>query len=155
MINFDLIQAKLYVGSCPYADDDIAKLKQLKVSALISLQSDVDLTARNIDWADLQSMYRASEILAERYPIHDFDEIDLGNKIIPPINSLHRLLTAGHNVYLHCNSGVCRAPAVVLGYLCHYEGMTLEAGLRQIRISRPIASPFQGAVKKALLELAA
>ena len=154
MINFDLIQAGIYVGSCPSVDQDIAQLKQLKVSSVICLQSDEDLAVREINWPDLENKYRDNDIQIYRFPILDFDENDLANKVAEPIIKLSQLLKNREKVYVHCNSGVCRAPAVVLGYLCHEEGMSIESALSQIRISRPIASPFKSAVKKALLILA-
>ena len=57
-------------------------------------------------------------------------------------------------MYIHCNTGICRAPAVVLGYLIHYEAMSLQAAMRQIQIARPIASPYRSAVTKAVERLA-
>jgi len=152
MINFDLIQAKIYVGSGP-SKQDVAQLKQLRVSALISLQSDEDLQERNIDWEAIQNWYLDNDITVQRYPILDFDETDMETKLGQPIIALQKLLSEGHTVYIHCNTGVCRAPAVVLGYLCHYEGMSIEAALRQIQIARPIASPFRSAVRKAVSAL--
>ena len=76
------------------------------------------------------------------------------SKIGEPIVLLQQLLSERQTVYIHCNTGVCRAPAVVLGYLCHFEGMSIEAALRQIQIARPIASPYRTAVRKALTALA-
>lgn len=150
MINFDLIQARVYVGSGPAAEEDLARLKEMKVSSVISLQTDEDLTSRNVNWEQLQSWYQSSDIYVARFPINDFDETDLAQKIAQPIRALNQLLSDSHRVYIHCNTGICRAPAVVLGYLCHYEGMTMEAALRQIQIARPIASPYRTAVRNAL-----
>jgi protein-tyrosine phosphatase len=153
MINFDLIQAGIIIGSAPNSPEDVAKLMQLKVSAVICLQSDQDFRDRDVDWPTMQSLYQDSNLPTYRYPILDFDEIDLANKLVEPIRKLHNLLSAKQKVYIHCNAGICRAPAVVLGYLCHYEGMSIEGGLSQIRIARPVASPFRSAVKKALVVL--
>ena len=154
MINFDLIQANIYVGSAPNSKEDVARLKQLKVSALISLQSDVDLKERDIDWAQIQRCYQENDITAQRYPVRDLDEIDLGDKIGQSIVALNRLLNDRHKVYVHCNAGIGRAPSTVLGYLCYYEGMSIGGALRQIRVARPIANPYKSAVSKALLTLA-
>ena len=155
MINFDLIQARVYVGSGPNSKEDIARLKELKVSAVISLQTDEDMHSRNVDWQALQNWYQESDISVQRFPIKDFDEADLEQNIAQPIQTLNHLLSNSHRVYIHCNTGVCRAPAVVLGYLCHYEGMTVGAALQQIQIARPIASPYRTAVKNAVAALEA
>jgi len=65
------------------------------------------------------------------------------------------MLAIGHRVYVHCNAGVCRAPATVLGYLCHYRGMTVDHGLEYLRAKRPQVHPYIGAVEKALEKLSA
>lgn len=150
MINFDLIQARVYVGSGPTSEEDIIRLKQMRISAVIALQTDEDLSSRGVSWQQLQRWYQDSDIDGQRFPINDFDEADLTAKIAQPIKALNQSLNDSHRVYIHCNTGICRAPAVVLGYLCHYEGMSLEAALRQIQIARPIASPYRTAVRNAL-----
>lgn len=154
MINFDLIQSGIIVGSAPNSQEDVSKLKQLKITSIICLQSDQDFCDRAVDWPTMQALYGDHELSAYRYPILDFDEVDLGNKVAEPIKKLHALRLDNEKVYIHCNAGICRAPAVVLGYLCHYEGMTIESALRQIRIAREVANPFKSAVKKALTNMA-
>jgi len=153
MINFDAIEPDIFVGSAPASSVDIARIKQLKVSAVLSLQSDGDFRTHRIDWASLQKAYQYQNILVQRYPIQDFDEVDLGEKVAQPIMALHNLLNDGHRVYVHCNAGICRAPATVLGYLCHYRGMDVEQGLHYIRRNRPKANPYLRAVRRALSEL--
>lgn len=153
MINFDLVEPKVFVGSSPQSDIDVERLAQLKITAVINLQSDDDLKARNINWTDLQTAYQQYGMVVERFPINDFDEADLGNKVAEPIERLDAFLQDGHRVYVHCNSGICRAPAVVLGYLCHYQDMSINAGLQQLHIARPIVSPYRSAVEKALEHL--
>ena len=81
MINFDLIQARVYVGSGPSSKEDISRLKELKVSAVISLQTDEDLLARNVDWPEIQSCYQESSIDVQRFPINDFDE-EVGDRLV-------------------------------------------------------------------------
>lgn len=150
MINFDPIEATLFIGSAPQSSVDVDRLKRLKVSAVISLQSDEDLVGNRIDWGKLQSAYQDNDMLVQRFPIMDFDEVDLGQKVAEPIQALNSLLAVGHRVYVHCNAGICRAPATVLGYLCHYRGMTLDQGLEYIRQHRPQANPYRKAVEIAL-----
>jgi len=153
MINFDLIQARVYVGSGPNSKEDIARLKELKVTAIISLQTDEDLLTRQVDWQAILRTYQENDISAHRFPINDFDEADLEQNIGQAIVLLDKLLSDSQRVYVHCNTGVCRAPAVVLGYLLRYEGMSVEAAMRQIQIARPIASPYRTAVSNAVAAL--
>lgn len=153
MINFDRIEADIFIGSAPQNSVDASRLKQMKITAVLSLQSDQDFKTHRIDWKKLQSVYQYNDITVQRFPIIDFDESDLAKRLFEPVKALHLLLTNGHRVYVHCNAGVCRAPATVLTYLCHYRGMTIEAGMEYIRRNRPQANPYKSAVKTALLQL--
>ena len=154
MINFSRIENDIFIGSTPQIEADVMRLQEAKVSAALSLQSDSDLKAYRIDWKKLQSFYQYNDIAVQRFQIIDFDEVDLGNKLTSPIKALNGFLSDGHRVYVHCNAGVCRAPATVLGYLCHYRGLSLQEGLDHIRKHRPQANPYINAVSKALAQLA-
>lgn len=154
MINFNRIESEIFLGSAPQTSVDVSRLKQMKVTAVLSLQSDSDFKTHRIDWKKLQAAYQYNDITVQRFPITDFDENDLAIKLADPVRALESLMVIGHRVYVHCNAGVCRAPATVLGYLCHSRGMTLKQGLEYIRKNRPQANPYQDAVRKALLELA-
>ncbi|MFT4635297.1 MAG: protein-tyrosine phosphatase [Arenicella sp.] len=154
MINFDRIEKNIFLGSAPQNSIDAGRLKQMKITAVLSLQSDADFKSHKIDWPKLQSVYQHNDINMQRFAIVDFDEADLGNKLAEPVKALNALLTVGHRVYVHCNAGICRAPATVLAYLCHYRGMSIEEGLEFLRRSRPQIHPYISAVEKALLKLA-
>jgi atypical dual specificity phosphatase len=155
MIDFDQIETDIFIGSAPQSSVDVARLKQIKVTAVLSLQSDADFKYHRIDWKKLQSAYQASEMEVQRFSIVDFDEIDLGNKLAEPVQALNDLRAEGHRVYVHCNAGICRAPATVLTYLCHYQGMSIAQGLEHLRRSRPKVNPYISAVEKALIKLKA
>ena len=154
MINFSRIEESIFLGSAPQTSVDVARLKQMKVTAVLSLQSDADFKSHRIDWKKLQSNYQYNEIAVQRFAIIDFDETDLGNKLAEPVKALNALLTVGHRVYVHCNAGVCRAPATVLTYLCHYRSMGIDEGLDYLRQNRPQVHPYISAVEKALGHLA-
>lgn len=154
MINFSRIEADIFVGSTPQTSVDVSRLEKMKITAVLSLQSDDDLKLYGIDWKRLQSSYQYSDIAVQRFPIIDFDETDLANKLVHPVQALNDLMVRGCRVYVHCNAGVCRAPATVLGYLCHYRDMSVEQGLDYIRRNRPQANPYIRAVKQAVAQLA-
>jgi len=154
MINFSRIETDIFIGSAPQTEVDVTRLKQIKISAVLSLQSDADVKAHRIDWKKLQSIYQYNDITVQRFQIIDFDETDLANKLTSPIKALNALLSEGHRVYVHCNAGICRAPATVLGYLCHYRDLSVQDGLAYIRQNRPQAHPYINAVNKALAQLA-
>jgi protein-tyrosine phosphatase len=154
MINLNRIDSNMFIGSAPQTNEDVARLSQLQVTAVLSLQSDQDLRTHRIDWKNIQSAYQQFDITQHRFQINDFDETDMANKLVPPVMTLNDLLNQGHRVYVHCNAGVCRAPGTVLGYLCSYKDMTIEQGLEYIRRARPQANPYVAAVKKAIAQLA-
>ena len=154
MINFGRIEEEIFIGSAPQNSIDVGRLKAMKVSAVVSLQSDQDLKDYRINWSKLQSDYQSNAISVHRFPIRDFDEIDLGNRLGEPATQLHHLLSIGHRVYVHCNAGICRAPATVLSYLCHYRGVSINEGLTYIRLNRPQANPYLQAVTIGLATLA-
>jgi len=150
MINFSRIEPNLFIGSAPQSGVDVSRLVQMKITAVLSLQSDADFKSHNIDWKKLQSAYEYNHIHAQRFPIIDFDEVDLGEKLPEPVNTLNQMLELQHRVYVHCNAGICRAPATVLTYLCHYRGMTTDEGLVYLRKERPQVHPYMSAVNIAL-----
>lgn len=150
MINFSRIESSLFIGSAPQNEVDVSRLLKMKITAVLSLQSDADLKSHNIDWKKLQSAYEYNNIHAQRFPVIDFDELDLGEKLPAPVNTLNQMLEMQHRVYVHCNAGICRAPATVLTYLCHFRGMTPEEGLAYLRKERPQVHPYMSAVNIAL-----
>ena len=153
MINFDRIETNIFIGSAPQSHVDVARLKQMKITAVLSLQSDADFKYHRIDWKKLQSVYQSNEVTVQRFGIVDFDEVDLAKKLTEPVQALNALLAVGHRVYVHCNAGICRAPATVLAYLCHYRGMSIEDGLEYLRRSRPQVHPYISAVENALIKM--
>jgi len=154
MINFGRIEENIFIGNAPQSIIDISRLKQMKMTAVVSLQSDQDLKSLNIDWKKMQDAYLHCNISVQRFPIVDFDKVDLGNKLLGPVQALDCLLQSDHQVYVHCNAGVCRAPATVLGYLCHYRSMPIDQGLAYIRRNRPQANPYISSIEYALAQLA-
>ncbi len=153
MINFGRVDKNIFVGNAPQTSVDVARLQQMKITSVVSLQSDDDIISHQIDWPKLKRAYDYNNIVVHRFPIIDFDEHDLGQRLPDPVTMLDKLLSVEHRVYVHCNAGVCRAPATVLTYLCHYQGLSLEQGLDKIRSERPQANPYIGAVERALNEL--
>ncbi|MGQ9505413.1 MAG: dual specificity protein phosphatase family protein [Thermogutta sp.] len=107
----------LYVGSCPTTQTDVAKLKELGITAVLNLQTDEDISWRGIERENLIFAYRACRIEEVRHPIRDFDYEDLRRQLPAAVSRLNTLLNQGHRVYVHCTAGMNRSPTVVIAYL--------------------------------------
>ncbi len=62
------------------------------------------------------------------------------------LNNYHLLLFLPQKgvVLVHCNAGVSRAPAVVIGYLMSCDGQSFDASLSLVKSARPASSPNPG-----------
>lgn len=66
--------------------------------------------------------YKRRGIKAVHFPIHDFNEEDLCQKLLEGAKMIHDLVdNQGLKLYVHCTAGMGRAPAAVLVYLCLYK----------------------------------
>ena len=78
LINFDQINRGLFIGSYPQSPVDIDRLKNgPRVTAVVNLQSDIDIRNLGIDWPKLMERYLKHDIAVLRIPIFDFDPEDL------------------------------------------------------------------------------
>uniref|UniRef100_A0A3Q3FAV9 Dual specificity phosphatase 19a n=1 Tax=Labrus bergylta TaxID=56723 RepID=A0A3Q3FAV9_9LABR len=62
----------------------------------------------------------------------------------PDADILLHMKTAKGVVLVHCNAGVSRAPAVVIGCLMSCEGLSFDAALSLVKSARPASSPNPG-----------
>jgi protein-tyrosine phosphatase len=58
--------------------------------------------------------------------------------------------TQGLNVYVHCTAGMGRAPAVVLVYLCLFQGMDPDEANLFVKSHRSVSVPNMRAVKEVV-----
>lgn len=57
---------------------------------------------------------------------------------------IHSALLAGVNVYVHCHTGISRAPSVVIAYLMEYQGFTYPGAYAHVKKYRPQIRPNSG-----------
>lgn len=151
MINFDRIEDNIFIGSAPRNLIDVGRLaNQLKITAVLSLQSDEDFKSHKINIREIAAAYENAGIAFHRHQITDFDAQDMARRLVEPVQTMGHLMDQNQRVYVHCNAGICRASATVLGYLHIYRGMDLDEGLAFIRSKRPIANPYMDAVRVAM-----
>lgn len=145
----DQVLPEVLIGSCPDCPADIDRLKQdCAITAVLSLQTDEDIGALELDWSRLQTRYRQVGIVLRRIPVRDFDPHDLQQKLPPCVLALGQLLQAGHTVYVHCTAGAGRSPNVVIAYLHWVKGWDLGRATDHVCRCRPCA-PNWDAIRRA------
>ena len=72
--------------------------------------------------AKLQKIYDMKNMKQLRLAVNDIKEKDLQSTIFAAAQYLNHMVNEeGLNVYVHCTSGISRAPAVVIAYLCLFK----------------------------------
>jgi len=99
--------------------------------------------------------YQARGITAEHYPIHDFNERHLTERLFGAAELLNDMLNnKGLKVYVHCTAGMGRAPATVLAYLCLYKKIEswqdIVASDQFIKSYRKVSTPNLRAVSNVI-----
>jgi protein-tyrosine phosphatase len=149
MINFDGITSTLYVGTYPQSPLDIDRLRDgVRVTAVINLQSDIDMRNLRVDWARLEKHYIKRDMTVCRHPILDFDPQDLARCIRGVVARVGELEAVGHRIYIHCTAGVGRAPAVAIGHLAWNLGWDLDSAYEFVR-NRRSCDPYIDAIRDA------
>jgi atypical dual specificity phosphatase len=143
-LNFNRITDNIFLGACPATEDDVGRLKAAGVTAVLNLQTDFDLSKKEIDWEQLVKYYESAGIQWKRNPTIDYNNNDLKNKVPLSLLWLSSFIKQGHIVYVHCNSGISRSPTVVAAYL-HLQGMSVQSAINYV-LARRQSWPDEGAV---------
>lgn len=140
--NWNAITEKVSIGSCPTDLEGLrAIMNETQCTAILSLQTDLDLERLGVDWYDLEAVTDAEGVVMKRVPMKGFDNEDQRRSLGEAVHCLASLVNQGLKVYVHGVSGQVRAPLVVLGFLTFCEGVTVEEALILIRQQRPEATP--------------
>ena len=142
MIAFDRIVDGIFIGTCPENRLDAERLSQNRITAVFNLQSDADLVARQIHWADLEQAYLELGISPYRAPIIDFDDADMAALLPNAVATLAAVIKEYSRVYVHCTAGQQRSPSAVIGYLAWHCGYDLEEAITLVMSTRKCAPPL-------------
>jgi protein-tyrosine phosphatase len=143
----ELIPDRLWVGSF-VRPDDIVQLKRMGITAIISMQSDRDLSDYNISEKKLLTACAAAEIELHRIPTHDFDQHSLSANVAQAVLELENALTPRWaKAYVHCTAGVNRGPTVAAAYLIKIMGLSAKAACDYVT-SRRHCSPYLGVLQQ-------
>jgi protein-tyrosine phosphatase len=66
------------------------------------------------------------------------------------VNFIHQKVTAGSKVYIHCRSGIGRAPTMAIAYFVS-QGYTLSDAVKLIEKSRPFIQVTQHQIEQLML----
>jgi protein-tyrosine phosphatase len=144
MFDYSQILPELWVGAHPRGPKDIDRLqRRTAVTAVLSLQTDEDMTRLGLNWEALAAHYEQRGMTAERVPVIDFDQVDLRIQLPLAAQTLNRLIGAGHTTYVHCTLGVGRAPSVVIAYLAWYREWALDKAWYRVKELRECAPSFE------------
>jgi hypothetical protein len=137
-MDFDQILPYLHLGSCPMNVGDVdCLIRQLRITAVLNLQTEEDFVYLDIDWEAMVGYYDELGIELRRVPIIDFNTDDLRRNLRRAVQVLDELIKGGHATYIHCTAGVNRAPTTVIAYLHWVEKRSLEDALNHVGRCHP------------------
>jgi protein-tyrosine phosphatase len=150
-LKFDRIgDFNIFIGPYPQNEDDIENLSKNKVSAVLNVQTDLDLIHRQVNWNANLKAYEKYNIQIVRYPIRDFDQSDLISKLKGAADELRDLLNDDNLVYVHCTAGMSRAAATVIAYMVFYQNYSLEEAYEYVKSYRNIICPNLNAISEVI-----
>jgi hypothetical protein len=110
---------------------------ELPFDAVLSMATDAPATLRWLIAAGTQE-YRW-------HCIHDGVSGEENDEIVRRFNAaaeqIHRWLSEGKRVLVHCHAGISRAATTATWYLVRYEGLSWDQALQRVRAGRPQANP--------------
>jgi len=146
----DCVLPNLFVGPDPRDEADFEQLRSMKITAILSLQTDGD-----VRMGDLRSRRSAATKLGLAFhnvPVVDFDRAELRRKLPHCVAALNNLLEAGEIVYLHCTAGVNRSPTVAVAFLHWKLGWTLDQALTHLLAVRNCCPDTEVILKSAAVQ---
>ena len=148
-LEFDKMGEKnIFIGPYPQSINDFKRLSESEIDTILNIQSDKDLLIRQVNYELQIEEAKKYGITINRYPIEDFNQIDLYNKLKGAGDLLNQLLKEGKKIYVHCTAGMSRSAAVVIIYLVLYENYTVEEANNFCKKYRPVICPNYGVINK-------
>ena len=141
---------KIYIGPYPQSYNDFKEIAEANIDSILNVQTDKDLIHRQINHNQQKRECKELGIEITRYPIEDFNQEDLENKLKGAGDTLKKLLDQGKTVYVHCTAGMSRAAATVIIYLVLYEDFSVEEAREFVKKYRPIICPNWEVINKVV-----
>ena len=141
-------EKKIYIGPYPQSENDFKIIAESGIDSILNVQSDKDLIFRQINHQLQLKQAKNLGITINRYPIEDFNQEDLFEKLKGAGDLLNKLIKEGKTVYVHCTAGMSRAAATVIIYLVLYENYTVEDATNFCKKHRPVICPNYGVINR-------
>ncbi|CAK57868.1 unnamed protein product (macronuclear) [Paramecium tetraurelia] len=130
------INENIIIGPYPQNEQDIVVLKDFGVKAVLNLQTRLDVYHRGVDWDEILSSYKKHNIQMKNFEIFDMDPQDFEKKILKAVQILKKLINQHESVYIHCTSGIGRAPSLAVIYLSSVLQIPLNESIALVKNKR-------------------
>uniref|UniRef100_A0A3B3QHE8 Dual specificity phosphatase 19b n=1 Tax=Paramormyrops kingsleyae TaxID=1676925 RepID=A0A3B3QHE8_9TELE len=135
LLEWLLMSYNLCISCVSVASQDVAHdldtLKELKVSHILNVGYGVENISPDL------FVYKTLNIL-------DLPETDITSYFHETSQFIDQVKAEGGVVLVHCNAGVSRSAAIVIGYLMSREGLAFNAALALVKAARPAIRPNPG-----------
>jgi len=91
--------------------------------------------------------YSDLSVIVTRFDIMDVPSADLKSHLDEACARIDKSLRSGKNVLVHCQQGISRSAAIVIGYLIKTYYMSYESAFNLVKRYRPCIKPNSGFVK--------
>uniref|UniRef100_A0A7S3GZG3 Uncharacterized protein n=1 Tax=Spumella elongata TaxID=89044 RepID=A0A7S3GZG3_9STRA len=135
---YSCVDDNLYLGAIPLQHQDLDRLEQLGIKAIVSIVQRFELETSTLSGkAVTPEQWRERGVAQLILDSPDFfpptfDKLDAG------ADFLNKHLTAGTKCYCHCKSGKGRSASIVMAYFLKYKGEDVHTALAKMRINRPV-----------------
>ncbi|KAB5543363.1 hypothetical protein PHYPO_G00078210 [Pangasianodon hypophthalmus] len=134
----DEVWPRLYIG-----DQDIASNRQ----ELIKLGITHILNCAQSKWRGGAEYYEGMNITYHGIEAHDSPSFDMSVNFYPAAEFIHKALSMGGTVLVHCAVGVSRSATLVLAYLMIRQNMTLVEAIKTVKDHRGV-TPNRGFLRQ-------
>lgn len=117
----------IYLGSYEHAYFNTEELQKLDIDTIINCAKEIILPDNF-----------GRKIL--HYPLEDGEYATLLEYMDNAINNIDKLLRSKKKIYLHCDFGKSRSPAILIYYLMINKNFTFDKALSFLKKIRPIIS---------------
>ncbi|XP_013995803.1 dual specificity protein phosphatase 26 [Salmo salar] len=125
----DEVWPRLYIGDQDIASDR-RELARLGITHI--------LNCAQSKWRGGAEYYAGMDITYQGIEAHDTPSFDMSVNFYPAAEFIHRALSSGGKVLVHCAVGVSRSATLVLAYLMIRQNLTLVEAIKAVKDHRGV-----------------